>query len=764
MPSFRPLHRAPSESLDKDNRSAKRAFGQDVMRKQLLRRNTLPEIQEEGLLTPLRRPSSYSGYNLHPPGSRRVRDLEAGPDPPYHQLHSNVEMAAALVDQAMQGRYLPLAVVYHKDYDSAKRAFILYHQLFYARALVYVILMLLPFFEIPAWCNDKLPTPCGDPKKYLLSGLPYIHPYVSLVIETCCAVVLAWSVVLQRYFLGSRFWHNQYSVYKVALLVAMCVSIATSTLGIAEHQSVKMLMYLRILIPIAFSRAIRGCFRMTVLIVHTFMDITVLVVVFVMLSAWLATTLFSESTLEFKDYGTSLLNLFVLLTTANNPSVWATAYRTNRLAFFFFSTYLLVGFFFLMNLAFSVVYSNYKAQMAVEVAKRTTARQGNLRAAFSLLDVRHQEWIDGATMIALFLAIGRYREISDIRARTSHLFLALNKRGDFKIWSDEFEELCNVIAKEVESPPDLVQLRRRMSKSEMQFVTHPVYAYVIWAFTLGSLAAAITQFNVGGNTQDLLLSLEFLFGWVFAMDALLKVCLQGWKSYWRTKLNKFDFVVTALILVLHFISFFYQNGRPWVSYLLLVRGLRVFAILSLITRWRLMAQTLLIVIPATAPILALQFLVCSAFSLLGMHLFGGLVYEGNPALAGTQYLTLEFDAFNYNDYASAMATSFNLCVVNKWYVIMDGYAAATNSRWSRIYFMAFWAIAVVFTLNVVVAFFTEAFTSQMEKAERIRAREMKRNSEEASGPLRRRPGLNPPIRVTKSLSYYDLYEDIVRKT
>jgi len=47
--------------------------------------------------------------------------------------------------------------------------------------------------------------------------------------------------------------------------------------------------------------------------------------------------------------------------------------------------------------------------MAVEVAKRITARQRNLRAAFSLLDIRHQEWIDGATMISLFLAIGRYR-------------------------------------------------------------------------------------------------------------------------------------------------------------------------------------------------------------------------------------------------------------------------------------------------------------------------------------------------------------------
>jgi two pore calcium channel protein len=677
-------------------------------------------------------------------------------------------MAAALVDQAMQGRYMPLAVVYHKDYDSAKRAFLLYHRLSAARALVFVIFMILPFFEIPAWCNNKLPNPCGDPKKYPLSGLPYIHPSVSLVIQTCCVLILAWTVALQRYFLGSRFWKKQISVYKVALIVAMYMSISASALGIAAHQGFKISMYLRILIPIVYSRAIRGCFRMTILIVHTFLDITVLVVAFVMLSAWLATTLFSESTLEFKDYSTSLLNLFVLLTTANNPTVWATAYRTNRLAFFFFSTYLLVGFFFLMNLAFSVIYSNYKAQMALEVAKRTTARQRNLRAAFSLLDIRHQEWIDGATMISLFLAIGRYRHIPDVRARTSHLFLALNRRGDFKIWSDEFEDLCDVIAKEVESPPDLKQLRRRASRSEMQFVTHPVYSYVTWAFTLGSLAVAITQFNVNGSVEAQLLGLEFLFGWVFAMDALLKACLQGWRVYWRSTLNKFDFIVTMLIVALHFFSLLHPNARPWVSYLIIIRGFRTIALLSLITRWRLMAQTLIIVIPATAPILALQFLVCSVFSLLGVHLFGGLVYEGNPALAGTQYSTLGFEAFNYNDYASAMATSFNLCVVNKWYVIMDGYAAATDSKWSRAFFMAFWAIAVVFTLNVVVAFFTEALTGQMEKAEQLRVREMKlRNAEEVSvsgPPGRKRSGLSLPARTTKSLSYFDLYEDIVKKT
>lgn len=71
------------------------------MRKKLTRRNTLPEIQEEGLLTPLRRGAAYSGYGVQPQDPKRSRDLEAGADTPHHQLNSNVEMAAALVDQVI---------------------------------------------------------------------------------------------------------------------------------------------------------------------------------------------------------------------------------------------------------------------------------------------------------------------------------------------------------------------------------------------------------------------------------------------------------------------------------------------------------------------------------------------------------------------------------------------------------------------------------------------------------------------------------------
>jgi two pore calcium channel protein len=90
----------------------------------------------------------------------------------------------------------------------------------------------------------------------------------------------------------------------------------------------------------------------------------VLVGTFVLISAWLAAAIFSETSVEFKDFTTSLLSLFVLLTTANNPILWASTYNANRFAFFFFFFYIVLGLYFLMNLAFSVIYSSYKAQVS----------------------------------------------------------------------------------------------------------------------------------------------------------------------------------------------------------------------------------------------------------------------------------------------------------------------------------------------------------------------------------------------------------------
>jgi hypothetical protein len=84
-------------------------------------------------------------------------------------------------------------------------------------------------------------------------------------------------------------------------------------------------------------------------------------VAFLLISAWLANQLFHIS--SFKDFSTSLLSLFVMLTTANNPNVWVEAYTENHYSFFFFFTYMVVAFFFLMQLLFALIYNNYKIQV-----------------------------------------------------------------------------------------------------------------------------------------------------------------------------------------------------------------------------------------------------------------------------------------------------------------------------------------------------------------------------------------------------------------
>jgi two pore calcium channel protein len=185
-------------------------------------------------------------------------------------------------------------------------------------------------------------------------------------------------------------------------------------------------------------------------------------------------------------------------------------------------------------------------------------------------------------------------------------------------------------------------------------------------------------------------------------------------------------------------------------------------VFSYFQRWKLLSETIVHMIAVTAPILGMLYCICSLFSILGVHLFAGDVYITNPRLPDTQYAASGLWVLNFNDYASATATALNLCVVGNWYIIMEGYAAATGSNWSRVYFILFWFITVAFTLSVVIAYFIEAFTTQMEKAkarERAASEQARKEALLAkSAGVPRQRGANPGhfMIFKKTVSYYNL--------
>ncbi|KAL3683310.1 hypothetical protein R1sor_001332 [Riccia sorocarpa] len=723
--------------------------------------NPLPEIVEEALGDPLL-PLLRAG-TANPNGAASTMDNNQE-----SHLRDNVQKAAALVDQAMLGRWMPLDVVHHREYANAKQAFLFYHHLSYPRCAVLVTLIGLSLFEVPEWCHGPLQNPCGDPERYLLSGIMYLPPWLTLAVELVCLLLLAWSVALQRYFKFLSFWSNSITIVKVVLLFALAISMLVTVAELQWNmvlQGRKVSMYLRVLIPILFSRALRGCFRVALRIAEPFIDIGIMVTVYVLLSAWLGTLIMKK---QFEDFHSTLLKLFSLLTAASDADVWSSAYP-HRLAVLFLFVYMIVGLFFLMNVAFAVIYTNFRRQMAVEAKKQVTARQGSLRAAFSLLDTKHQEWIDGPTMISLFLAIGNYRHIPDVRSRTSQLFLALSRRGDFKVWSDDFEDLCDVIAKEVHRRPKAASFSRYRQFEMMwllgclQFVRKAAYDYFIWVATVISVIVAISARNVTNPaTHVVLVNAEFAFGCLFFLDAIVKILVLGRRPYWKSPLNWFDFVFAVGIVGTHLASFEYPAAAEWVPVLLIVRSFRAVVIFSYFERWKLLSETLLRMVSACAPVLGMQFCICSVFSLLGVHLFAGFVYKDNVHLQGTQYAASGLWVMNYNDYASAMATTLNLCVVGNWYIIMEGYAAATQNDWSRVYFIAFWLVTVAFALNVVVSFFVEAYTTQMDKsvarANAIAEQKRREAAMARNGPGRTRAqGPGGQFMVSKkTVSYYNL--------
>lgn len=58
-------------------------------------------------------------------------------------------------------------------------------------------------------------------------------------------------------------------------------------------------------------------------------------------------------------------------------------------------------------------------------------------------------------------------------------------------------------------------------------------------------------------------------------------------------------------------------------------------------------------------------------------------------------------------------------MVNNWFVIMNGVKAASRwGVWARVYFIAYWVVAVLAVMNLVVAFVLDAFFEALSSPQR----------------------------------------------
>ncbi|KAK4484451.1 hypothetical protein RD792_007034 [Penstemon davidsonii] len=467
---------------------------------------------------------------------------------------------------------------------------------------------------------------------------------------------------------------------------------------------------------------------------RTYLNVLALWLLFLLFSSWLAFVIFEDTQqgkIVFTSYGETLYQMFVLFTTSNNPDVWIPAYKASRWYSLFFVLYVLLGVYFVTNLILAVVYDSFKCELVKQVAEKDRTRTRILKKAFTLIDNYNLGYLNKDQCIRLFEELNKYRTLPKISREDFELiFDELDDSHDVKINLDEFADLSHAIGlrfQKEDSEPVFESCptfyHSPASENLKNFVRGPKFGYVVMLILILNFVAVVieTTLDIANNSgQGAWQKLEFIFGWLYVLEMALKVYSFGFENYWRDGQNRFDFVITWVIVIGETATFvsprgltFLSNGE-WIRYLIIARMLRLIRLLMHVQQYRAFVATFLTLIPSLMPYLGTIFCVLCIYCSLGVQIFGGIVNAGNENLSGTDLYDNDYLLFNFNDYPNGMVTLFNLLVMGNWQAWMQSYKDLTGTAWTYAYFISFYLITILLLLNLVVAFVLEAFFAEID--------------------------------------------------
>lgn len=654
---------------------------------------------------------------------------------------SPYQKAAALVDLAEDGIGLPEEILDRSSFESSAKFYFIFIKFDYIWSLNYFALIVLNFLEKPLWCaKTGVGTySCYDREYYYLGQLPYLTGWESLVYEGITLVILIIHTFFPITYEGSPiFWKSTYTRLKVLCLLILVADVLVYGLYLSpiafDFLPLRIAPYIRVVFFILNIRQLRDTLFVLAGMLGTYLNVLALGLLFLLFSSWLAYVIFEDTVqgnMVFTSFGTTLYQMFVLFTTSNNPDVWIPAYKASRWYCLFFVLYVLIGVYFVTNLILAVVYDSFKSQLAKQVSEMDRMRIRTLGKAFNLIDNYNVGFLNKEQCIKLFEELNKYRTLPNIsREEFELIFDELDDTRDFKINLDEFADLCNAIALrfQKEDVPSCFETlpsiyHSPFSEKLKAFIRSTKFGYMISIILIVNLVAVIVETTLDiqeSSLQSVWQEVEFVFGWIYVLEMALKIYSYGFENYWRDGQNRFDFLVTWVIVIGETITLASPNGQTflsngeWIRYLLLARMLRLIRLLMHVQQYRGFVATFLTLIPSLMPYLGTIFCVQCIYCSLGVQIFGGIVNAGNAKLEETDLADNDYLLFNFNDYPNGMVTLFNLLVMGNWQVWMQSYKELTGTAWTLVYFVSFYLITVLLLLNLVIAFVLEAFFAEME--------------------------------------------------
>ncbi|KAM7087139.1 two pore channel protein 2 isoform 2-T3 [Molossus nigricans] len=447
----------------------------------------------------------------------------------------------------------------------------------------------------------------------------------------------------------------------------------------------------------------------------------------------------------FRNLPEALTSLLVLLTTANNPDVMIPAYSKNRSYAIFFIVFTLIGSLFLMNLLTAIIYNQFRGYLLKSVQASLFRKRLGTRAAYEVLSMtaEGQAHPQGAGVKAQDL-LQALQKVQVDSTRKQALLEKVRAHGHGLLSADDFQKLFNELDKSVtrEHPP-LPEYQSPFLQSAQFLFGHRYFDYLGNFIVLANLVSICVFLVLDAdilphNRDDFVLGiLNCVFILYYLAEMLLKVFALGPLGYLSYPSNVFDGLLTVILLVLEISTlavyrFPHPGWKPEMQGLLslwdmvrLVNMLIVFRFLRIIPSMKLMAvvaSTILGLVKNMRAFGGILVVVYYIFAIVGITLFQGVIkVPGNGSLAPDNgsapcgsYEQLEYWANNFDDFAAALVTLWNVMVVNNWQVFLDAYQRYAGP-WSKVYFVLWWLVSSVLWVNLFLALILENFLHKWDR-------------------------------------------------
>ncbi|KAG0721105.1 Two pore calcium channel protein 1 [Chionoecetes opilio] len=583
----------------------------------------------------------------------------------------NLLLAATYVEDSIDGR--------HSDFKVSERHLKLYrlYQNRWGQAALYVFFFMhlcLAVFESPA-----------------VEGLEMSY-WVTMLMETGILIFYMFRVTHISIFTPlTRFWSDTKNILIVILITItfldMVIYIGLTESGI---YSVRWSRALRPLFAVNFPelRQIRRSFRNLRRTLSDVVNVLFLFFFSLAIFALMAYKLFGGRGLTwvdgrpyFESYWDSIFDLYVLVTTANNPDVMMPAFDLSTYYVIFFVVFLGICFFIYMNIILAVIYNNYRKHLKNEVRKSVFSKRQQLSKAFEILAIN----IAGKKVVTRtrFVQLMKFLDSKKNPALINVFWIVLDSDGSDYLEKVEFLKVADLLNVEVSEVVDRTTLighffptlyYSKPSKLLCTIVKNRFFGIFFDVLTL--INAVVIGIADNDDTWDD--AAEWVFLCLFMLEILLKLYVLGFRRFFKKIWNVFDFVVIGAAFIMGLLEAVVadeQESRLSLDVLLVLRVLRLVKIIGSVNRFKVIVHTISKILPSLLTYGAVMLVFYYIFAIVGMEAFQGLVrfsgydagselYCGNDRLRDSDFWRNHYCNNNFNDIVHAFIVLFELTVVN----------------------------------------------------------------------------------------------------